>query len=119
MRFARARRWFAWSPASRSEARGGSLPRSTPCAAGDDAAIVELEDLVHPLQRLGAVGDEEEGLLSERVEHVVHERVGGRVVEVRRRLVEDDDRPVGDDRAGEIDALALAAREPRAVLSHL
>ena len=43
--------------------------------------------------------------------------VGG--VEVLARLVEDEDREVGQQGAGDGDALALAAGEPRAVLADL
>ena len=39
-------------------------------------------------------------------------------VEVRRRLVEDQDRRVLEERAGDRHALALAARELRAALAH-
>ena len=42
----------------------------------------------------------------------------GRPVDVRRRLVEDEDARVGEQRAGDRDQLALAGREARAALAH-
>ena len=43
----------------------------------------------------------------------------GADVDRRRRLVEDQDPRVGEERAGERDELALAEREPRAALAEL
>ena len=43
---------------------------------------------------------------------------GGRLVEVRGRLVEDEDGRVGEQRAGERDPLALTAGQLRSLLPH-
>ena len=78
---------------------------------------VERHDLVHLLEPFRAVRDQEDGAVAGRVEHVVHERLGRRRVEVRRRLVEHEHGRVGEQGAREREALALAAREPRPVLA--
>ena len=49
---------------------------------------------------------------------VGHEGARGGLVEVLRRLVEDEDPDVGEEGAGERQPLALAAGQPRAVLAH-
>ena len=46
------------------------------------------------------------------------ERGSHRLVEVLGRLVEDEDRAIGEDRAGELEPLALTTRQPRAGLAH-
>ena len=55
-------------------------------------------------------------LRGERVERRL-ERLGDRVVEARRRLVEEEDGAALEDRARERDALLLAAAELRALLA--
>src|SRR5215471_11303608 len=69
------------------------------------------DDLVHPVESLRAVGDEEHRAVSRLVEHIVHETLGRRRVEVRGGLVEDEHRCVREQRARDDEALALTARE--------
>src|SRR5215213_783966 len=87
-------------------------------AAGlDDPAAVEHDDLVRVAHRREAVGDRDRRPpLREPVERVLHEplRLG---VERARRLVEDEDRRVAQDRPRDRDALLLAAGEPVAALA--
>ena len=60
------------------------------------------------------VGDEQGRPTLGHGQEVGGQRVGGRRLEVLRRLVEHQDREVGQQRAGDGDPLALAAREPPA-----
>ena len=55
--------------------------------------------------------DEEDGAVAGCVEHVVDEALRALRVEMRRRLVEHEHRSVGEERAREHQALALAAGE--------
>ena len=59
----------------------------------------------------GIVGDERERRAAPRgqLEHQVHDRPAGRLVEIAGRLVGDQQRGIGRKRAGERDALLLAA----------
>ena len=52
-------------------------------------------------------------------EQIRGERVGGRRIEVLGGLIEDQDREVGQQRAGYADALALPTGQPRAPSAHL
>ena len=83
----------------------------------DEPAPVELDDLVHALEPLRAVTNEEQGLPAELVDDVVDERAGGGRVEVGRRLIKDEHWGVREKRTGEADALALASGEPGTLLA--
>ena len=90
--------------------------RSRGRAVLDDAARVEHEHPVGDLHRREPVGDDHRGAVGEqRPQRVLHEPLR-RDVERRRRLVEDQHGGIGEERAGERDELALAGREPRALL---
>ena len=82
----------------------------------EDLAVAQHEDDVGVRHVLQPVGDAEDGLPPpEAVERGVH--LGGRGgVERGRRLVEDEDGGILDDRPGDGDLLALAAREADASL---
>ena len=69
------------------------------------------------LEPFGPVRDQEHGPARGRVEHVVDQRLRGLRVEVRGRLVEEEHRRVGEQRARERQPLSLTAREPPAVLA--
>jgi hypothetical protein len=56
------------------------------------------------------VGDQQDGALARCGEDVVHEPAGGLGVQVRGRLVEDQDRGAGEEGPRDGEALALAAR---------
>ena len=81
----------------------------------DDQAVAHVDDAVAARADAGIVGDDDEGLALLRVEllHEAHDLVGGLRVERAGRLVGPDDRRVVDERAGDGDALALAAGELR------
>ena len=82
----------------------------------DHLAVLEHDDHVGPADGREPVGDDERRpVAQERLEGVLDARLG-RDVDRRRRLVEDQDPRVGEERAGEGDQLALADREPRAAL---
>src|SRR5262245_49106204 len=86
-------------------------------AALDDASIFDREDDVGFDDRFEVVSDDDDGLArsqaSERFEH----QLFGRRVEPRGGLIEDQDRRVADDGAGDGDALALAAGKRHAALA--
>ena len=66
-----------------------------------------------------AVGDDDRGAAGEQAPQPVLDRALGVQVDVRRRLVEDEDARVGDERAGEGDELPLAGGELHAALADL
>jgi hypothetical protein len=57
------------------------------------------------------VGDQQDGALARAGEDVVHQVLRRLRVEMRRGLVEDQDRRAREQRARDRDALALATRE--------
>src|SRR5207253_10328517 len=86
-------------------------------AALDDLAVLEHENLVRALNRRQPVGDDERrASLSQRLQAVLDHRLA-LAVEARRRFVEDEDARVGENRARDRHALALAARQPDAALA--
>ena len=87
-------------------------------AAGlDDAAVVEHDDLVGVAHGREPVRDRDRRpALREPVERLLHEPLG-LGVERARRLVEDEDRRVAQDRARDRDPLLLAAGEAVAALA--
>src|SRR5215207_399430 len=92
------------------------LDCSTPVAGlTDDLAVAHADDAVAAVADAGVVRDEDEGetLALVQVAHQVHDLVGGLAVEGARRLIRPDDRRVVDERAGDGDALPLAAGEFR------
>ena len=79
-----------------------------------DAAPLEHDDPVRPPDRGETVGDHEDRAApQQRFDRVLHEAFALRV-EGARRLVEDQDLRVAQDRSSDGDALTLAAREARA-----
>jgi hypothetical protein len=82
-----------------------------------DAAPVQDDDLVDGLQTGEPVGDQERRPALGGGEEVGGQLVGGRDVEVLRGLVEEEDGEVGEEGAGQCDALALAAGDLGAVLA--
>src|SRR6266540_1325421 len=97
-------------PSRRSNAAWG--------AALDDAAPVEYQDLVEALQPDEPMGDQQEGGALGGGQDVVHYRPFGGLVEVGGGLVQDQYREPGQHGTGQRETLALAARDPRALLSH-
>ena len=85
----------------------------------DDPAVVDHEDPVGEPGGLEPVGDEDRGAAPVAATRIaaVHPGLGGEV-EVRRRLVEEQDRGIDEVGAGERDELALARRERPAPLAH-
>ena len=61
--------------------------------------------------------DQRRAAAQQPVERALDQQLG-RAVDVRRRLVEDQDPRVGEERAGDRDQLALAGREAAAALAH-
>ena len=87
--------------------------------AFDDPALVEHEHLVDGVESGQSVGDQQDRLLRGGIEHVGHDRVGGRRVEVLARLIEHQHRELGDQRTGRGEPLTLAPGHPIAKLAHL
>ena len=83
----------------------------------DDPAVLEHDDLAGALDRREAVGDDDRGAAGQQAPQAVLDPALGVDVDVRGRLVEDQDPRVGDQRAGERDELALAGRELHAALA--
>jgi len=80
--------------------------------------VLHHEDLVRAANRREAVRDDDRGpAAQEPVECALDQDLGG-AVDVRRRLVEDQDPRVREERTGDRDQLALARREPGAALAH-
>ena len=82
----------------------------------DDAALVEDDDAVGAAHRREAVGDDERRAALHQVREGAGDERLGLGVELRGRLVEDQDRGVLVDRPRDREPLALAAREPGAAL---
>src|SRR3954462_2639927 len=86
-------------------------------AALDDLAGLDHQDGVGVHDRVEAVGDDEgRAVLAEVLDRLLDLALGFGI-ERRGGLVEQDDRRVADQRARHGDALALAARQLRAVLA--
>ena len=86
-------------------------------ALGDDAALLHDDDAVGAQHRGEAMGDHQGGAAGGKVlERLLHRALGFRV-ERRGRLVEQQDRRVAQDGAGDREPLALAAGEPHALLA--
>ena len=82
-------------------------------AALRDAALLDHEDLVGAADGGEPVRDDHRGAAAEeRVERLLDQDLA-RAVDVRRRLVEDQDARVGEQRPGDRDQLPLARREAR------
>ena len=80
-------------------------------AALDDAAVVEYEDLVGAADGRKAVGDGEDGAAAHGFVEGVLDGALGFGVEGAGGFVEDEDGRVAQERAGDGEALALAAGE--------
>src|SRR6185312_2070638 len=88
-------------------------------AALDDAAAFDDEHGVGAADGGEAVGDDDgAAAVQEPVERALDHDLG-RPVDVRGRLVQDQDARVGEQRAGDRDQLALARGEAGAALAHL
>ena len=86
-------------------------------AVGDDLALVEDEDLRCVADRGKTVGDDQHGFADDQL--LERELDGGfaLAVEGAGGFVEDEDRGVAEEGAGEGEALLLAAGEPGAALA--
>ena len=112
----------AGAGAASSRASAANCPRSGHQlglgAALDDAAAVEHDDLVGPAHGREPVGDHDRRApVQQAVERLLDQHLG-RPVDVRGRLVEDQDARVGEQRAADRDQLALARGEAGAALAH-
>ena len=86
-------------------------------AARDDAAVIHDDDTVGLLHGGQPVRDDDRrALRHELFERLLHEQLALRV-ERARRLVEQQDRRILENRARDRDALPLPARQPRAALA--
>ena len=83
----------------------------------DDPAAVEHDDSAGLADRRQAVGDDDRRASGEQAAQARLDAPLRVEVDVRGRLVEDQDARVGDERAGERDELALAGRQLRAALA--
>src|SRR5262245_48924656 len=77
----------------------------------------ERHDLVSEFEAFGPVRDEEYATIPGGSERVAHERLRRRRVEMRGRLVQDQDRGIREQRPRDRQPLALTAREPVAFLA--
>src|SRR5262245_53305702 len=84
----------------------------------DDATALDHDDAIRDAGGGEAMRDDEGRAPARGAVERLDQRVLGRGVEARGRLVEDQDRRVADDRARDRDALLLAARQGRAALGH-
>src|SRR4051812_11435711 len=122
------------SPSRRAMNPSTLMPRNTDPVKEDvmAATVPERYDDSHPRRRGGEPYDRVTGLLHVAVmgdadddpagqgrAQVGHERRGGRCVQVRGRLVEEDDVPVGQQRAGRGQPTPLTARQGGATGAHL
>ena len=85
----------------------------------DDRAVLEHDDQVGVADGREAVGDDERGAAVEQAAQRALDPPLGADVDRARRLVEDQDPRVGEQRAAERDELALAEREAEAALAEL
>ena len=81
-------------------------------ACGNHTAILDKDNLVHALNHLGAMGDEQHGLAT----HEIRERLLDLVLRLRvgesRGLVKNENRGIHQNRAGDSNALGLTTGEP-------
>ena len=85
-------------------------------AGFDDLAAAHADDAVAVAHCGETVGDDDDGAAAHDRAHVALDDALALVVERRGRFVEDEDARIGDQRAGDGDALALAAGEIGAAL---
>src|SRR5215210_1013707 len=85
----------------------------------DDAPAVQDDDLAGLADRRQPVGDDDRRATGEQAAQPLLDPALRVEVDIRRRLVEDEDPRVGDERAREGDELALARRELHAALADL
>ena len=85
----------------------------------DDPAVLEHDDQVGVADRREAVGDDERGAAVQQAAQRALDLALGADVDRARRLVEDQDARVGEQRARERDELALPEREAEAALAEL
>ena len=86
-------------------------------AVVEQAAALEHGDLVGERDRRQAVGDDERRAARHDLLQRALDLLLGRRVDGRGGVVEDQDARVGEQRAGDRDALALAARQRQAALA--
>ena len=75
----------------------------------DDLALLQHDDLVAVADRAQAMGDDDAGAAA--APQIVVDDLFGDRIERAGRLVEHDHRGIGNQRPGDLDALALAAAE--------
>ena len=109
----RSRRWSAWRRANVPPAPA----RSARAAPLGDAAVLEDHHLVEGLERDEPVRDQQRGAALAGAHDLPHHLALGERVEVRGRLVEEQEGCVPQQRAGEGEALPLAPRELLALLA--
>src|SRR5262249_11220859 len=83
----------------------------------DQTAALEGDDAIHRAHRAEPVGDDQHRAPFGGLLHVVLDDALAFVVEGAGRPVENENARIGDERAGNGDALALAARQRRAALA--
>ena len=84
-----------------------------------DLAVLEHHDPARLADRGEAVGDHDRGAAGEQAPEALLDARLGVEIDVRGRLVQDEDARVGDQGSGERDQLALAGRELGAALAYL
>src|SRR5438045_3512232 len=96
--------------------RRGRARRAADGGAGrpfDQSALLQVDDALGALGGARVVGDQQDGFAEPLLQfaHEVEDFLGRARVQVPGRLVGDDQDRIGDDGAGDADALLLAARE--------
>ena len=86
-------------------------------AALGDAALVEHENLVRVTDRRDAVRDDEARARLADAPQLLKDRLFGRGIDGRKRVVEHENARIDRERARDRDALLLAARERDAALA--
>src|SRR5262249_6786414 len=85
----------------------------------DDAAVLEDDDDAGVADRRKAMGDDERGATVQQPAESAFDLLLGADVDRARRLVEDQDPWIGEQRTREGNELALTEREPEAALAEL
>ena len=86
-------------------------------AALDDAPVLHHDHLIGADDGAEAVGDHERGAIPQQpAERSLHLKLGDRI-DAAGRLVQDDDRRIGQEGARERDQLALTGAQARAALA--
>jgi hypothetical protein len=95
--------------------RPARVPELLMAAPLGDPAVVEDQDLVHLIKTVQVMRDQQDGPALGGTQHVRGERTAGGRVQMAGRLIEYQQRRVGQERPGQGQSLALAAGNGRSM----